>query len=395
MTKERLQYFNRIKASYRGQKRRAFHQFAAFQRATDELRILKSSDLPHVIPLVEDLVTTDEVDAPSAILAYRLLRTASSMGDERAKQWYNRFLDRLRAHGFWLEVAFSKPGYSHQSENTFFSPYPYHSPSLDERVEDAGLRKLLDRGESYKNLRRTLELVHRHPSWAFERTSQGEYKPRQEALKREERQKLSAFTDLLFGRDGMLLDGVAEAHFEASENAESHALPTDLNLNADIEDRGLFFGDAQYFQTGYVSYLAHNIEQARAIHPSFHQYLQDWFASSERRQERFLYFCRVDNGPGIARHFERFKSGASGSPATLKEVIANRATSRSDPGAGHGLRIMAEVVTELSGCLIIASGTEYFHFHGLKAANGDQADEYGQGEVGRGTIVFLAVPEKR
>jgi len=395
VTKERLQFFNSIKGSFRGQKRRAFNQFAAFQRATDELRRLKESDLPHVIPLVEELITSDEVDASSAILAYRLLRTASSMGDRRAKQWYNRYLDRLRAHGFWLEVAFSKSGHSHQSENTFFSPYPYHSPSLDERIEDAGLRTLLDRGENYKHLRRTLELVHRHPSLAFEMTSERKPKPRQEALTREDHQRFSAYTDLLFGRNGMLFDGVAEAHFEASENAEAHALPTDLNLNADIEDRDNFFGDAQYFQTGYVSYMAYNIEQARAIHPSFHQYLQDWFASTEKKNERFIYFCRVDNGPGIARHFERFGCEDSGSPRTLKEVISNRATSRSDPGAGDGLRIMTEVVTELSGCLIIASGPEYFHFHGLKAANSEKPDEYGQGEVERGTIVFLAVPEKR
>lgn len=384
-----------MKGRYVGYKRRPFEQFEAFQVATDDLMVLNEDDVDTALLYADALTSTDEVTASAAMFAYRLLRSASQCGSSHAVEKYNWFLDRLRSNGFWLEVAFSKPGHSSQSESTFFAPYPYHSPSLEERREDAQMRMLLDRERSSARLRRTLEKVHDHPSLPYELSDNVLIEPKGQPLSREQLRDKSPLTPILFDHDNTLFEGIAEASFEASENAHSHALPTDLNVHADDADGGNFFGDAQYLQIGHVTYQTRDFDRARAIHPAFQDYLSKRLSKMRLRKQKLLLFSRADNGPGISRHLQRYGNMKDHSKPRLPKIIGERLTSRTDPGAGHGIQTMIEVTDEINGCLIIQSGGEYFCFDGNYGANDEAGARFGESVGTRGTIVFLAVPVQR
>ena len=363
MTKE----LSELERRYIGSANNPFDQFTCFSRASDTLRREVIENEPLMESFYKQLEEKGFDRAGRFIIAFKLLDELKHSNEERWSSEYNKHLFRLKSNGYWMEKTFSSNLSSR--ENTIFAPLPFH---FNDEANTVQLKQLFERRDfesSRKALDRILRLMHN-------------------GLQKNGKSVLSKIIDDKDSIFSEIFTPLAEIHFEIADNAYWHALKTDANLNFNQSEDENFFGDTLYLQVHSVDLkTANSHDWSRSTPKEVNDYIGAYNETSPRKDStRFLMISYIDNGPGIEKHYKRFRQNQDPN-TTLEYIVENRVTTRRKLGAGAGLINVSKAVSDMHGCLIIYSGSTIYALDGYR----DQKTSRSYPPC-RGTMVTIILP---
>ena len=357
--------FTHIKGKYLGHEKNPFHQFSQLMSATADLPGEVRKNQETFEGLLRDLRTGKQRSAPRELLAFQILNELKCVDEERWTGKYLTFLSDLKSSKYWIEDTLSASRATSESENTIFSPQPFH-------FHDSILSKKLENHAKLRTFDSTRTKLSSLISHLNSQLSKGNRAARIQS----------------FLTSHALLDALSEINYEITDNANCHALKTAANLNYQKSGDETFFGNMLYLQ--FHNFTRTNVPEVkiRKTWPSdVVDYVRRFVEAEQQRDARFVVTSFVDNGPGILEHVRRHSSKSVGSNLAIRAVIADRISTRSIPGAGQGLSRVLAAMREVRGLMVLTSGSARYIFCGLTGMEWEH-----EIDNQRGTMYTLLVP---
>ena len=357
--------FAHIKGKYLGHEKNPFHQFSQLMSATTDLpgEIRKNQEM--FVGLLGDLRTGKQRSAPRELLAFQILNELKCIDEESWTGKYLTFLSDLKSSRYWIEDTLSASRTISESENTIFSPQPFH-------FHDTILARKLENHAKLRTFDSTRARLSSLISHLNSRLSKGDRAARIQN----------------FLTNHALLDALSEINYEITDNANCHALKTAANSNYQDSGDEAFFGNMLYLQ--FHNFSRTNVPKIKIREtwpPDVVKYVRGFVEAVQLRDARFVMTSFVDNGPGILEHVRRHSEKCVGSSLSIKTVIADRISTRRIPGAGQGLSRVLAAMRELRGLMVLTSGSRRYIFCGLRKEEWEhEIDNH------RGTMYTLLVP---
>ena len=357
--------FTHIKKKYLGYEKNPFDQFSRLMSATANLPKEVREDQGTFVGLLRNLRTGMNRSAPRELLAFQILNELKSIDEAKWKGEYLTFLSNLRRSNFWIESTLSESRVVSESENTIFSPQPFH-------FQDSIFARKL---ESHAELRtfgtsksRLFSLI----SYLNSHLTKGDRPARIQT----------------FLTKRLLLDALSEINYEVTDNANWHALKTLANSNYQESRDETFYGNMLYLQ--FHNFSRSNVPEIEigSIWPDdLVTYVREYVELSREKDARFVVASYVDNGPGVLEHIRRHLHGSGSTGLSIRSVIKDGMTTRDILGAGQGLTRVLLAMRALRGLLVLTSGGTRYIFCGITGS-----DQEHMINNSRGTMFTLFVP---
>jgi len=209
---------------------------------------------------------------------------------------------------------------------------------------------------------------------------------------------------LLFKFDDIVRSGAAESqaefvlasasraaffaiNHEIIENAMSHGVSSSINPHA-AKANQQDFGKLFYLQTTTESFTEAGASNTDVFPEAFGAYHKSRSGRKKRGKQAYRIITYFDTGLGIQRHFERF--GNSEERQTIAQIASLNLSARPIIGSGKGIYKMKQFASGLGAFLTIATADSTYTFDG----NTDKESETLTGQISRGTVVSIFLPEK-